>query len=878
MKKQAAEIRRTTGATRLVVRGPDPRGEGAARRQAAVPAVEREPMTIARFLRPAALLVLSLAIPAAAKDVYRAFLDPGIPQHKATLDILARLEETPNDASLHNDLGCLIARDGFWRDALREFETAEKLDKKDGRAPYNAGLVQTTRGAWGSARSAFKKAVDRDPGNWPAWWMLGFAEEKLGNSDSAVKAYAQSLRVDTSLFDVKKNPFALQSRLKARVLLETYDARFARAALPSTEQLAHPDVLTGFQSGRVGVTAQPGVLVPDEATRQPAAVARGPGRRPRRGGGGAGHGRSGRHVRASRQREPARASCRAARERAGGAAPGDRRRGGSPVVPADLARGSRAGQDAAPRGEPRPGQRARSRSDAGAHAGTGRGLSQPFHFGMKSVGDPAPPPAAGMNFRSSPTAVDPAQELREAPGEERLGDRVASPAPSRPSSPPRAGGSGPPRGPPGGARGARPRRSPARGRAGDRGAGRPRTDRRRSSSRRSPERLRERPAERVAGGLFREPLRRRDVREPRREPAALEDDRAPRAACPRRRASARAGPPGAPRVVDERQRRRGERVAPVARARREEARPRPRRRTRGRGAPTTARGDVRIEEQVPAARRRAGAPSAAGGRGRPRGARGARAGAPRGARPPRRRAPRCAPRPCAPRRSRRASPTRSRRRRRGRRSSRPAPCARRARSAASPRRTAPVARGRERAAECDEEPARRDLVRAGRRGERSGRGRSREPRGRTRAAPRAGAREEEPRFRRQAPPRRRPRTPRTTTRPARKRRSGETALGGHARVERALVLDELQGRTAALVDLARLRRRLPSRRAAARISSKRPSDGAHRRPGTAESPRRRIAGEAPPDGQRLAAPSRRARGRSRGRRLRPTRPRGCAAP
>ena len=234
-------------------------------------------MTIARFLRPAALLVLSLAIPAAAKDVYRAFLDPGIPQHKATLEILARLEETPNDASLHNDLGCLIARDGFRRDARREFETAETLDKKDGRAPYNAGLVETTRGAWGSARSAFKKAVDRNPGNWPAWWMLGFSEEKLGNSDSAVKAYAQSLRVDTALFDVKKNPFALQSRLKARVLLETYDARFARAALPSTEQLAHPDVLTGFQSGRVGVTAQPGVLVPDEATRQPAAVPAGPG-------------------------------------------------------------------------------------------------------------------------------------------------------------------------------------------------------------------------------------------------------------------------------------------------------------------------------------------------------------------------------------------------------------------------------------------------------------------------------------------------------------------------------------------------------------------------------------------------------------------------
>jgi hypothetical protein len=234
-------------------------------------------MTIVRRLRPAAVLFfLALGLPAAAKDVYKAFLDPGNPQHRATLDILARLEKTPNDASLHNDLGCLIARDGFWRDALREFETAEKLDKKDGRAPYNAGLVQMTRGEWGAARSAFEKAVDRDPGNWPGWWMLGFAEEKLGNADSAVKAYARSLRVDTSLFDVRRNPYAVQSRLKARVLLETYDARIARTALPVTEQLAHPEILTAFQSGRVSVTAAPGSVVPDEP-RAHAAIPAGPG-------------------------------------------------------------------------------------------------------------------------------------------------------------------------------------------------------------------------------------------------------------------------------------------------------------------------------------------------------------------------------------------------------------------------------------------------------------------------------------------------------------------------------------------------------------------------------------------------------------------------
>ena len=47
---------------------------------------------------------------ALARDVYKAFLDPGIPRHQAVLDTLSRLEADPKDAGLKNDLGCLIAQ------------------------------------------------------------------------------------------------------------------------------------------------------------------------------------------------------------------------------------------------------------------------------------------------------------------------------------------------------------------------------------------------------------------------------------------------------------------------------------------------------------------------------------------------------------------------------------------------------------------------------------------------------------------------------------------------------------------------------------------------------------------------------------------------
>ncbi len=204
-------------------------------------------LSLKKALLPGALLAALLgASPAAAKDSYKGSLDPGIPHHAAILDTLAKLEKDPADARLYNDLGCLVAWDGFWRDALRNFDAAAELAPKDSRPSFNAGLVEALRGEWGSARSRFRKAVKADPGNWSAWWMLGFAEEALGNENAAVDAYSRSLRVDTSLFDPRINPFAVATRLRARVLLETYPRRRVDAALPFANQLEDPSRVASF--------------------------------------------------------------------------------------------------------------------------------------------------------------------------------------------------------------------------------------------------------------------------------------------------------------------------------------------------------------------------------------------------------------------------------------------------------------------------------------------------------------------------------------------------------------------------------------------------------------------------------------------------------
>ena len=198
------------------------------------------------LLAGALLAVFLGASPAAGKDVYKGSLDPAIPHHAAILDTLSKIERNPSDATLHNDLGCLVAWDGFWRDALRSFDTAAKLAPGDSRPSFNAGLVQAYRGEWKAARSRFRAAVKTDPGNWPAWWMLGFAEETLGHENAAVAAYSRALRVNTALFDPKVNPFAVGTRLRARALLETYDRRLIEESLPFSNQLSDPSRVASF--------------------------------------------------------------------------------------------------------------------------------------------------------------------------------------------------------------------------------------------------------------------------------------------------------------------------------------------------------------------------------------------------------------------------------------------------------------------------------------------------------------------------------------------------------------------------------------------------------------------------------------------------------
>ena len=89
---------------------------------------------------------------------------------------------TPDDATLHNNLGNLYAEMGKPTDAAAEFKKAADLDPTHASGYYyNLGAIMVNKGQMDEAAVALKKATDIDPTNATAWYWYGMA--LMGKAD-----------------------------------------------------------------------------------------------------------------------------------------------------------------------------------------------------------------------------------------------------------------------------------------------------------------------------------------------------------------------------------------------------------------------------------------------------------------------------------------------------------------------------------------------------------------------------------------------------------------------------------------------------------------------------------------------------------------------
>lgn len=96
-------------------------------------------------------------------------------QREKALDYYHKAIQTnPTDATLHNNLGSLLADMGKTQEAAAEFQKAAEMDPPQAsRYQYNYGVIMYNQGKMDEAAEAFGKATQSDPNYADAFYMRG---------------------------------------------------------------------------------------------------------------------------------------------------------------------------------------------------------------------------------------------------------------------------------------------------------------------------------------------------------------------------------------------------------------------------------------------------------------------------------------------------------------------------------------------------------------------------------------------------------------------------------------------------------------------------------------------------------------------------------
>lgn len=156
------------------------------------------------------------------------FLDPNDPLDAQIQKTITDLRAKPRSAALHNQMGQLLRRKGFPKDAEVEFERAVNADHHFYPAWYNLGLVRQARGDYTGASFAYHRTIAYRKGHSEALFQLGLMEEQRHNTEAAVTYYAKALSINHALLDVRVNPRILDSKLIDLALLRAYPNEHAR--------------------------------------------------------------------------------------------------------------------------------------------------------------------------------------------------------------------------------------------------------------------------------------------------------------------------------------------------------------------------------------------------------------------------------------------------------------------------------------------------------------------------------------------------------------------------------------------------------------------------------------------------------------------------
>ncbi len=204
------------------------------------------------------------------RPVFVGWMDRGKSLDRAILTYWERV--AAGDASPEElvDLGTMLFRRGFPKDAIRMFRRAAKAagpGRTAAEAWFRAGLVHHKLGQLRRARRAYRKAIRRFPGHGWCNFYLGLVEERLGHVRAAVHYYERAYRFAPALADPRVNPDVLYSRLQTGVVVR-HERRRALALRMPLEPL-EPERVAAAREGRTlpGKAAEPPARLAAPAVR-----------------------------------------------------------------------------------------------------------------------------------------------------------------------------------------------------------------------------------------------------------------------------------------------------------------------------------------------------------------------------------------------------------------------------------------------------------------------------------------------------------------------------------------------------------------------------------------------------------------------------------
>jgi hypothetical protein len=174
----------------------------------------------------------------AKEPFYRSYLIPGDPLDDKIREQEKLIEANPDSAALHNDLGNLLARRRFPKEAREQYEIAMKLDKKAYLPYYNIGIVYEMEGHASKAIHAYERCVDLNRGFPPGLFRLGRLYERQGHEQAAIDAYAKALAIDPLMRDPAHNPLVVDTNVLDRAMLAVYQQMLARMSLDADARYA----------------------------------------------------------------------------------------------------------------------------------------------------------------------------------------------------------------------------------------------------------------------------------------------------------------------------------------------------------------------------------------------------------------------------------------------------------------------------------------------------------------------------------------------------------------------------------------------------------------------------------------------------------------